>query len=96
MGMGFSWDLYLGTGFYAGSISICQGSTLAIQFGRNLDIGFALPISADYPVVFVAELDDFFRLDRYGGTGFSRGLSKRPGPAVQLFKFALSSDWICV
>ena len=59
MGMGVGWDIYPRSGIHAGSISICQGSTLAIQFGRNLDIGFALPISADYPVVFVAELDDF-------------------------------------
>jgi hypothetical protein len=44
----------------------------------------------------IAERDDFFRLDRYGGTAFPRGLSKRLGFTYRFFNPAVSSGSVCV
>jgi hypothetical protein len=93
--MGVGWHLYLGAGLDARSPSICPCFARASQLRRNLDIDFAMPLSADHSVVFTAELHDLFRVDRHGDVAFSRGISKRPQVTDSSFRLRRKSKRRC-
>ena len=59
------------------AISICQAFPRAISFRWKLDINPAMPIPAEHPMVFSAERDDLFSVDRYGNTPVSSEVPQR-------------------
>ena len=77
MGMGLGGDIYLGTCFHAGALILSSRPVIAECLWREyLDSTFLL-VSSNDALDGRAEWNDFFGLDRHGGTFHSCGMLER-------------------